>query len=344
MSQIATSPRVLVTDDSALMRRVLCDGLASHGFDVVGEARSGQEALDLCSELKPDVLTLDLAMPGLDGLGVLRRLREAELPVSVVVVSSFSNSARAVEALAEGAVELVAKPAACESPTEFLSDLAAKLAIAARAARFPWRRVGRRPAGRSTTGGRRIRWETVTVIACSTGGPKALTEIFPRLPSRLGAGCLIVQHMPAGFTASLAERLDGTSALHVAEAADGRQIEAGTAWLAPGGRHLRVNGDATLQLSDDPPVGGLQPRADLTIVDAARAFGARLLLVVLTGMGKDGLDGAYEVKRRGGRVIAEAESSCVVYGMPRAVIDEGLADVVVPLPEMHDAIVAEVGP
>ena len=346
MTPVATFPRVLVTDDSALMRRVLADGLAEHGLRVVGEASSGDQALDLCRDLLPDVLTLDLAMPGLDGVGVLRALRATASPVPVVVVSSFSNSSRAVEALAEGAIELVAKPAPGDSLSGFMSDLAAKLRVASESARSrltPWRGAVTSPARRHRDGTTRTVAETVTVIACSTGGPKALTQILPALPSRLGAGGLIVQHMPAGFTRSFADRLNGASALRVAEAADGETIDGRTLWLAPGGSHLRVTEHGVLRLSDEPPLGGLRPRADLTIADAARVFGERMLLVVLTGMGRDGLKGAQEVKRRGGRVIAEAESSCIVYGMPRAVIEDGLADAVVPLSEMSVAIVEEAG-
>jgi len=347
MTSLATSPRVLVTDDSALMRRILSDGLLQHGLSVVGEASSGDEALGLCRDLRPDVVTLDLAMPGLDGVDVLRALRASHSPVPVVVVSSFSNSSRAVEALAEGAIELVAKPAPGESLFGFLSDLAAKLRIAAGSARsivLPRKRAERSTAGaRSVRRARPAATNPVTLIACSTGGPKALAEIMPRLPAALGGGGLIVQHMPAGFTRSLAERLDRTSALRVAEAAGGEAIDAKTFWLAPGGCHLRVTDQGTLRLSSEPPVGGLRPRADLTIKDAAQVYGDRLVLVVLTGMGRDGLEGAQEVRRCGGRVIAESESSCIVYGMPRAVIEDGLADVVVPLSEISAAIVEEAG-
>jgi two-component system chemotaxis response regulator CheB len=181
------------------------------------------------------------------------------------------------------------------------------------------------------------------VIACSTGGPRALAELLPRLPERVGNGILIVQHMPPGFTASLAQRLDKTSRLEVREAAPGDVLEPGVALLAPGGSHLRLDARRVARLSDEEPIGGLRPRADLTIADAAGLDGERTLLVVLTGMGKDGLEGAAEVRRRGGRILAEAESTCTIYGMPRAVVEARLADAVLPLPELADAIVAEAG-
>ncbi|MCW2954980.1 MAG: response regulator receiver modulated CheB methylesterase, partial [Conexibacter sp.] len=184
----------------------------------------------------------------------------------------------------------------------------------------------------------------LVMIACSTGGPKALAELIPALPSPLGAGTLIVQHMPPGFTSSLAARLDRSSSLDVREAVVGDALDPRVALLAPGGAHLRLAEPArTVLLSDEPEIGGLRPRADLTIADVAKAFGERVVLVVLTGMGKDGLEGAQEVRRRGGRVLVEAESTCTVYGMPRAVAEAQLAHEILPLGELPAAIVAEAG-
>jgi two-component system, chemotaxis family, protein-glutamate methylesterase/glutaminase len=338
--------RVVVADDSGLMRRMLADALGRQGFDVVATAADGDEALAACRDHRPDAMTLDLHMPGMDGIGVLRALRERRAePVPVVVVSAFSpaHGARAVDALAEGAFELVAKPSFGESLDTFASELGRKVGEAAHSGRVrrpggPFRTVARRPDHRRTVVGKRV-----VVIACSTGGPKALGELIPRLPSPLGAGTLIVQHMPAGFTASLAARLDAASSLDVREAAGGEALAPGAALLAPGGVHLRLGTDRHARLSDDDPVGGLRPRADFTIEDAAKLYGSRTLLVVLTGMGKDGLEGARAVRAVGGRVICEAESSCTVYGMPRAVAEAGLADEVLPLDELPAAIAREAG-
>ena len=207
-----TGKRVVVADDSRLMRRMLSDALGKQGFDVVATAADGDEALAACNEHRPDALTLDLAMPGMDGIGVLRALRAGRAaPVPVVVVSAFSpaHGARAVDALAEGAFDLVPKPAFGESLTVFTAELGRKVDAAAHSGRVrrPTARIvaPRRPAHRPVAVGKRL-----VVIACSTGGPKALGELVPQLPSPLGAGVLIVQHMPAGFTASLATRLDAT--------------------------------------------------------------------------------------------------------------------------------------
>ena len=344
--------RVVVADDSRLMRRILSDALGRQGFDVVATAADGDEALAACNEHRPDALTLDLHMPGLDGLGVLRALRAGKAePVPVVVVSAFSpaHGARAVDALAEGAIDLVAKPAMGESMADFTAELAAR----SMTPRPPASACPPAPRGRGRVAPRRSRAAVArsaspatrkfVLIASSTGGPKALGELIPKLPSPLGTGSMIVQHMPAGFTASLATRLDGASKLTVREAVGGESMDPRHMYLAPGGAHLRMGEDRKARLSDDAPLGGLRPRADFTIADAAKLYGNALLLVVLTGMGKDGLEGARAVKKAGGRVLVEAESTCVVYGMPRAVAEAGLADEILPLHELPAAIAREAG-
>jgi two-component system chemotaxis response regulator CheB len=351
-----TSPvRVVVADDSALMRSIVSRSLAKAGIEVVGSARDGDEALALCERERPDAMTLDLTMPGLDGLGVLRILRErADTNIPVVVVSAFSaaHGARAVDALAEGAFDLVSKPTANESLDTFIEALGTKVKQAAAS-----RRQGRpgsngaapraiRPAAAPPVVATRrspapSKVARLVVIATSTGGPRALAALVPKLPTPLGVGTLIVQHMPAGFTGSLAARLNATSKLTVVEATGGEALSPSTALLAPGGLHLRLGEDGRTALSDEPAVGGLRPRADLLIEDAARAYRDRLLLVVLTGMGNDGLIGAREVRRQGGRILVEAEETCTVYGMPRAIVDSGLADEVHDLGRLAEVIASE---
>jgi two-component system, chemotaxis family, protein-glutamate methylesterase/glutaminase len=339
--------RVVVADDSAFMRHVIADGLTERGAEVVGVASNGDEALAECAKRGPDVLSLDLAMPGLDGIGVLKELRARNSDVAVVVVSAFSpaHGARAVDALAEGAVELVAKPAAGVLPDAFFAELYDKTHMAAasrRRAIAPRTKPAAPPppapphrAPGSTAGMRAL------IIACSTGGPKALAALMPTLPADLGCGIVIVQHMPAGFTGSLAERLDRASRLTVREARSGDKITPGIALLAPGGHHLRISGDGTVHLTEEPEIGGLRPRADLTIRDAADVYRNRMLLTVLTGMGKDALEGARDVKRLGGRILVEGESTCTVYGMPRAISEAHLADVELPLEGLTAAIIEE---
>jgi two-component system chemotaxis response regulator CheB len=359
-ARTAKPSRIVVADDSTFMRRLLTQALRDAGFEVVGEATDGDEALALYRELRPDAMTLDLAMPGMDGIGVLRALRGERSSLPVVVVSAFSpaHGARAVDALAEGAFDLVAKPAFGEPLEQFVSALREKVTAAAGAAAggatlapAPAARAPRPVAAGSGVAGLRPRRapagsKRVVLIATSTGGPRALAELIPALPSPLGAGGMIVQHMPAGFTASLAQRLDRGSKLRVIEAQGGEALKPDTLILAPGGSHLRLGDDGVgglIRLTDEAAIGGLRPRADLTIADAARIFGERLLLVVMTGMGKDGLEGAREVRARGGRILAEAESTCTVYGMPRAIVEAQLADDVLPLGELAAAIAAETG-
>jgi two-component system chemotaxis response regulator CheB len=336
------APRIVVADDSPFMRSVLGGALSAAGFDVVGTASDGDQALEQCRALRPDAMTLDLAMPGLDGIGVLRAMRAGDGPAPpVIVVSAFSptHGARAVDALAEGAFDLVPKPAVGEPFHSFTENLAGRLraAIVDQAPAANGHPTAAPKVAVAPSGARRP-----VVIAASTGGPRALARLLPDLPAPLGEGVVIVQHMPAGFTASLAARLDRDCALRVREASPGDALDPEYALIAPGGQHLRLE-DGRSILSGADPIGGLRPRADLTIADVVETWGERTLLVVLTGMGRDGAEGARAVREVGGRVICEAAETCTVYGMPRAVVEDGLADLVVPLPEMAQAIVAEAG-
>jgi two-component system chemotaxis response regulator CheB len=183
--------------------------------------------------------------------------------------------------------------------------------------------------------------QKVVLIATSTGGPRALASVVPKLPAPLGMGTMIVQHMPPGFTGSLAARLNTASSLTVREATNGESLDAGAALIAPGGLHLRLRSDGRTTLTEEDAIGGLRPRADLLIEDAAKFYGDRLLLVVMTGMGSDGLRGANEVRRRGGRILVESQETCTVYGMPRAIVEARLADEVLPLDQLPAAIAAE---
>ncbi len=351
--------RVVIADDSAFMRRLISDVLKRAGMDVVAIAANGREAIDACRKYKPDVLSLDLAMPEVDGIEVLRELRSM-LDLRIVVVSSFSerDGARAVDALAEGAFELVPKQSSSGKLQDFLDDLLAKVETAAmlgrrekrgdqtsseedeKAASAARRRPVRQPvrqriarARAAAAGGRKL-----VVIAASTGGPRALTTVVADLPSRLGQGLLIVQHMPSGFTKSLAARLDAYSKMMITEAGEGDKITAGHALVAPGGYHMRLDGHK-ITLSDEPPVAGLRPCADITINDCVNEYGENIVLAVLTGMGRDACQGARRVRDAGGVVIAEHGSTTTVNGMPKAVCDAGLADVVAPIEDVAAAIV-----
>lgn len=350
--------RVLVVDDSAFMRKVLTDLLNQDPeLQVVGAARDGLDALDKVETLAPDVVTLDVEMPRLDGLSTLEELMKRR-PLPVVMVSSLTRSGAEVtiRALAAGAVDFVAKPSGSISLD--MSKVAGELVAKVKAARRARPRAAE-PAAADTAGANRaaagpaaaapldevrapaalrLRTQRVVVIGCSTGGPGALHQVLPRLPGGLAAGVLVVQHMPAGFTRSLADRLNELSSLRVREARPGDLVEPGVALVAPGGYHMLVAPDQTIRLSQDPPLHGVRPAVDKTLESVVPVFGCHTLAVIMTGMGYDGARGVAAVRRAGGRAIAEDESTCVVYGMPKVVVETGNADRVVPLPDMARTI------
>ncbi|HEV7918659.1 MAG TPA: chemotaxis-specific protein-glutamate methyltransferase CheB [Solirubrobacterales bacterium] len=335
--------RVVIADDSAFMRKLISDVLTRAGMEIAAEVSNGREALEACRKYEPDVLSLDLAMPEVDGMGVLRGLRKNP-NIKVVVVSSFTEAegVRAVDALAEGAFDLVPKFAGRGRLQDFLDELLQKIEAAAEQAiqsgdrpDIPAMSVPRRPNRRpkNLAPGRRL-----VVIAASTGGPRALTKVLSGMPDQIGLGMLIVQHMPAGFTHSLAARLDAYSDLGVAEASEGDKIIPTRALVAPGGKHLRVRRHAAT-LTEEPPISGLRPSADITIADAVAEYGSAIVLAVLTGMGRDACKGAGQVRAAGGIVIAERGDTCTVNGMPKAVVDAGYADSVLPIDQIAGAIV-----
>jgi two-component system chemotaxis response regulator CheB len=324
----AASPiRVLVVDDSAFARKVLRETLArSPSLEVVGIARDGLEALEKIAELRPDVVTLDLVMPNLDGLGVLRALPPEGGPRVVIVSISDSDSALGIEALQSGAVDLVQKPTALATERLYdLSDeLVAKVVAAASAAcprPAPEAPAIVRPA--ATTGAVRL-----VVVGTSTGGPAALTRLLASFPADFPAAVAVALHIPAGYTETLARRLDETSPMRVIEAFEGAELTPGTVAVARGGLHLRVKsagGRLTTHVDANPLTAPFCPSVDLLFQSAA-ALGPAVLGVVLTGMGNDGVVGATEIRRAGGRVVTEAEGSCVVYGMPRSVVEANQSD------------------
>jgi two-component system chemotaxis response regulator CheB len=337
--------RVLVVDDSAFMRRVIGEAIAAEpDMQLAGVAINGLDALLKVEQLQPDVVTLDVEMPEMDGLNALRHLM-ARYPRPVVMLSSATQAGAiaTLRALSIGAVDFVGKPSGSVSLDfrRVRAELIGKIRIAAAARVLPTLPVPKPlasvPALRHTTA--EYGFDRLVVIGASTGGPRALSTVVPALPASGRTAYLIVQHMPAGFTGSLAERLDSVSQLTVREAVQGEHLTAGVALVAPGDFHLRLTAGGAVELDDATPrLHGVRPSIDVTLESVARHFGARALVVVLTGMGRDGADGALAVHRAGGSVLAEDESSCVVWGMPRAVVECGAADRVVPLDRMADAI------
>ena len=340
--------RVLVVDDSAFMRRVIGEAIASQpDMQLAGVAHNGLDALLKVEQLQPDVVTLDVEMPEMDGLTALRHLM-VRYPRPVVMLSSMTQAGAVttLRALSIGAVDFVAKPSGAVSLDfhRVRDELLQKVRAAATA------RVHRKtpPAHRAPEAGTRAKigpwrgggFEHVVVIGCSTGGPRALAALVPQLRADSATAYVIVQHMPAGFTRSLAERLDASSLISVREAANGDHLAAGTALLAPGDFHLRLTRRGAVELDQGPRVHGIRPSVDITLQTAAEHFGLKTVAVILTGMGQDGAEGAAALRQAGGYVLAEDESTCVVWGMPRAVVERGLAHGVAPLDRMPEALSA----
>ena len=340
--------RVLVVDDSAFARKTISKIIESDSeLQVVGTARDGQDAFERVKSLKPDVVTLDVTMPNVDGLQALDLIM-AEAPTPVVMLSAMTgeNTGTTIEALEKGAVDFFLKPSAMNPAgrSDEESELITKVKIASKISVSKLRALGKvksvrmsRPAGsgpKVSAVGKKI-----LVIGSSTGGPKALAALMPALPRDLPAAILVVQHMPPNFTKSLAERLNAACSYSVKEASAGDKLEYGTALLAPGGYHMLVDKNGEIVLDEGPTVCGVRPAVNMTMESVARVYGKISLGVILTGMGNDGTEGAGLIKKAGGRIAAEHESSCAVYGMPRSVAEAGCVDVVVPLRKMAIEII-----
>jgi two-component system chemotaxis response regulator CheB len=368
------SLRVLVVDDSVVFRRVIAEALALlPDIEVVGSVSNGRLALQRLRELRPDLLTLDMEMPQMDGLAVLDALRQAGETASVIVLSSVTRdgSQLTLRALEKGAFDFITKP---DCPTAEQSREAIRRELAPRvralAQRLEIRSILRRPpnlvvpkplphkacapaevragalegiAGRMNRLATPGRVELV-LIGISTGGPNALARLLPAIPSNLGVPLMIVQHMPPIFTQSLAESLAAKSAIRVREAAHGETAQPNTAYLAPGGKQMRLTagpeGTKVIQITDDPPENNCRPAVDYLFRSVATHFPGRAMAAILTGMGNDGTVGLRLLKRQGCYVVAQDESTCVVYGMPKAAVDAGVTDAVLPLDAIASRIVA----
>ena len=344
-ARVTSIVRVLVVDDSAYVRKMMAQMLTRSPFvEVVGAARDGKEALELAADLEPDVITCDLNMPEMDGVAFVRQ-QMARRPVPIVIISVASPSGEQVlAALEAGAVDFLQKPTALA--TDRLLDVAEELVAKVKAAAGAqmWRATAAAasaaPAAAALTVPIATRTDIV-LIGISTGGPQALKVLIPRLPATFPVPVAIVLHMPVGYTELYAQKLDELSAVRVKEPKEGEVISAGTVYLAPAGRHFsfrRAGANVIAHLDVRPLDTPHRPAVDVLFQSAAEVYGARTLGVVMTGMGSDGRDGAAWIKARGGQIVTEAEQSCVVYGMPRSVVEAGLSDGNAPLETMFDVI------
>jgi two-component system chemotaxis response regulator CheB len=341
--------RVLVVDDSALMRKLIPKMLERDGaIQVVGTAMDGSFALTKIEELKPDVITLDLEMPRMNGTETLREItRKHRIPVIVVSAHTTAGASATFKALALGALDFIAKPAdaAAAHMDEFAADLISKIKTAAHG------KVGAVPAithvpqtakqPRARTAPTRI-----VAIGISTGGPNTLQYVLAQLPADFPGAILVVQHMPEGFTEMFARRLNDTCAIEVQEARSGDLLAAGRALICPGNRHMRVRrmplGEVTV-LSNEDRVNGHRPSVDVLFRSVAQEFGPKAIAVLMTGMGDDGADAMGAVKEAGGLTIAQSAESCVVFGMPKAAIERGHAARVLSLDALANTLQAQCG-
>ncbi len=354
--------RALVVDDSAFMRKVISHILNQDSeIKVIATARNGQDAIEKVERFRPDVVTLDNEMPVLDGLGALGHIMsECPTPVIMLTAADEKSAELTLTALGSGAVDLLLKPSGTISLDidEMADEIRSKVKIAAK---VDLKKLGfiEIPAKKADAGAtppepdlkvtrkpRPVLTKKILAIGSSTGGPHALDQVIPKLPADLPAAVLVVQHMPAGFTASLSQRLNSQSALEVREAKEGDVVREGVVLIAPGDYHMeivqnRIKGitQEVVALNQKSREHGVRPAVNVLFKSIAPIYGSNILSVILTGMGIDGADGVEAIKKYGGRAIAEDEMSCVVYGMPKAIVERNLADAVLPLERMSEEIV-----
>lgn len=371
--------KVMVVDDSALYRQLVKNTLRNvPDVQVVGLASTGLEALAKIPELQPDLLTLDVQMPDMNGLELLREIKKRRLGVKAIMLSSLTAQGTQVttDALLAGAFDFIQKPNSNDAETnrKLLDELLSEKIKAFRESRSITMPARKPPVRKNVDAvPSRIEWKSkveidhlitdvtvasvkpnpttsstkpiridAVIIGTSTGGPLALREVIPKLPGTLGVPVFVVQHMPPGYTKSLAARLEEMSLLPVQEAAHNMIVEPNQVYMAPGGLHMGIEsqrGRFIISTSDLPPEHNCRPAVNYTLRSAVQAYSSHLLVAILTGMGRDGTEGCRLVRQHGGSVLAQHPDGCVVYGMPKAVVEEQLANRVVPLEKMATWIV-----
>ncbi|AKL95459.1 chemotaxis response regulator protein-glutamate methylesterase CheB [Clostridium aceticum] len=359
MSSIGKKIKTVVVDDSPFMRKIITDVLQSdHEIQVIGVAKNGKQAIDTIIELRPDVVTLDIEMPIMDGLETLKLIMR-EHPVSVVMLSSLTHQGAeaTMNALALGAVDFIQKPSSLFSfngenlKIEMIEKIKAAYKAKVVDEHKCFSKVDvEKPKVITKDFMHSLKTKNIIAMGTSTGGPRALQSIIPQIPKNFPGSFLIVQHMPAGFTKSLADRLNGISSVTVKEAEDEEEILPSHVYIAPGSHHLKVKKNSTGQLlvslSQEQPVSGHRPAADVLFQSLAKTTlkDMNIIGVIMTGMGSDGSNGLKELKsKKLAHIIAQDEESCVIYGMPKSAVKAGIVDEIVPLEKIIDRIVNRVG-
>lgn len=338
--------KVLIVDDSAIVRKVLARSLGSDPeIDIVGTAPDPLVASDKIEELRPDILTLDIEMPRMDGITFLKGLMRHH-PLPVIIVSSITpkGGKLAIDALDSGAVDVVCKPGAAYSAENMANELADKIKLIALSSNIKPQLVVRRASVDKLSDCLGDTSNTIVAIGASTGGTKALADVLSKLPANFPA-TFVVQHMPAGFTQSFAERLNQSSALDIVEAADNTSVIPGRVLIAPGNKHMvmaRSGARFFVKVIEGPRVQRQRPSVDVLFESIAAHGGTNAIGVILTGMGSDGAYGMLGMKKRGAVTIAQDESSCVVFGMPKEAIKLGAVDHIVPLNDIPETLIKQV--
>lgn len=359
---------VMVVDDSALMRKMISDMInMEDDMEVIAIARNGEDLLEKLKKQVPDVITLDIEMPKMNGIEALKKIMELKIPTKVIMISSLTQDGaeETMECLENGAIDFVPKPSGSISlninvvreiliskirgirfvrktssisntkDVDIKEDKTREIHRVSTVLKIRERDSMPKAIRSKEIGNKKI---SAIVMGASTGGPKALFNVITNLPEKLGVPILVVQHMPEGFTKAFAERLDKFSKVKVVEAREGMSIEKDVVYIAPGGKHMEISRSKTITLNLEHPMWGVRPAVDKLFVSGAKVYGENLLGIILTGMGRDGADGIIEVKKAGGATISEDESTCIIYGMPKAAYDTNMIDEVIPLYDISKRI------
>ncbi|MDD3223543.1 MAG: chemotaxis response regulator protein-glutamate methylesterase [Clostridium sp.] len=341
--------KVAVVDDSALMRKIISDMLNKNAeIEVICTARNGEDLFEKLKTKKPDVITLDLIMPGMNGMETLKKLKTLNYNIPVIMLSSVTKEGanQTFESLSLGAFDFVSKPSGMISMNiETVCDeliIKVKAAFSNRLSKSRFNlnvRDENKVDYINKIGKTSFKKISCVVLGASTGGPKALYNVITKLPKYIGTPVFVVQHMPVGFTKTFAQRLNDCGNIKVVEASENMVYEKDVVYIAPGGFHMEVFNDGKIHLNKEPTIWGVRPAVDKLFISASKVFGENILSVVLTGMGKDGAHGTEVIKEHGGVTISEDESTCVIYGMPKVTYETGAVDFVLPLDKIAGEIV-----